>query len=64
MSDVVKSDGRTFNIMAVGENESETVVVYIAKDLTVQEVDEELLQALGMTKEGMITQLRQAVGGR
>ena len=29
-----------------------------------QEVDEEMLQALGMSKEEMSTQLRSAVGGR
>ena len=64
VSDVVKSDGRTFNIMAVGENESETVIVHVAKDLTLQEVDEEMLQALGISKEEMSSQLRTAVGGR
>ena len=50
--------------MVVGENESETVVAHVGKDLTVQEVDEELLQAIGTTKDAMITQLRQAVSGR
>ena len=64
VSDVLKSDGRSFNIMAVDENGSEAVVVHIAKDLTMQEVDEEMLQALGMSKEEMSTQLRAAVGGR
>ena len=64
VGDVVKSDGRTFNIMVVGDDESETVAAHVGKDLTVQEVDEELLQAIGITKDGMITQLRQAVGGR
>ena len=64
MGDVVKADGRTFNIMAVGENECETVVAHIAKGLTVQEVDEELLQSIGITRDGMTTQLRQAVGSR
>ena len=37
--------------MAVDENGSEAVVVHIAKDLTMQEVDAELLQALGMSQE-------------
>ena len=64
VADVVKSDGRTFNIMVVGENESETVAAHVGKDLTVQEVDEELLRAIGTTKDAMITQLRQAVSGR
>ena len=64
VGDVVKSDGRTFNILVVGENESETVAAHVGKDLTIQEVDEELLQAIGITRDAMITQLRQAVGGR
>ena len=64
VGDVVKSDGRTFNIMVVGENESETVAAHVGKDLTIQEVDEDLLQAIGITKDAMITQLRQAVSGR
>ena len=64
VADVVKSDGRTFNIMVVGDNESETVAAHVGKDLTIQEVDEELLQAIGITRDAMTTQLRQAVGGR
>ena len=34
------------------------------KDVKLQEVDEDLLAALGMTTEGMASQLRRAVGGR
>ena len=64
VGDVVKSDGRTFNIMLVGDDESETVAAHVGKDLTIQEVDEELLQAIGITRDALITQLRQAVGGR
>ena len=64
VSDVLKSDGRSFNIIAVDENGSEAVVVHIAKGLTMQEIDAELMSALGMAQEEMSTQLRTAVGGR
>ena len=64
VSDVLKSDGRSFNIMATEENGNEVVVVRVARDLTLQEIDGELLAALGITQEEMSTQLRAAAGGR
>ena len=48
---VLKSDGRSFNIMATEDKGNEVVVVHVDKDQRLQEIVEDLLSALGITKD-------------